>query len=342
MSSQQQAPKRKKRPSQEKHRTKREGSSGGTAKPRIEKFRPEVKATTANQRPAKMKKTGTADQPPAKKKRKKMEESGRSKQPKEKTSTNTKTSARPRNSEADVPRKKKKRPPQTGYPAKRKEGLKTTQSSPTKEKGPRKKRPNRQQKPLPKKGKPPQSKHPQKKGTVQKNKRGNFSLKIIYMVFLFCTMSVLFTFIGLYVVNRNEMTIFNHRVVRLTDNGMVVPDNAALRTQDLIVVREQAFTQAQPNDIAVFTSGIDNGYIARRVISIEASEEQGYQLSVLGDGQAFGEEEIDAERFVGQVSMSINNVADVFRFIDQNLILSIIFCISLIALFVLLGIYLFT
>lgn len=243
---------------------------------------------------------------------------------------------------SEAPRKKKKRPPQQARPSQRNEQGKTKKSSNpnAKSKGTHKqgKKPAEvsQKRPTPQKGKAAT-----KKPTAKK-KSGDLVLKIIYLIFLVCSMTVLFTFIGLYVADQNEMTVFNHRVVRLSDNGMANLDSSALRTQDLIILREQAFTQVQPNGIGVFTNSSGTGYIARRVLSIEADEEQGYHLSVIGDGQAFGEEAIEADRFVGEVSMSINHVADVFRFIDQNLILSIIFCVSLIALFILLGIYLFT
>lgn len=345
MSSQQQKPKRKKRTTPpETTKKKREQNRESSGKPRIEKFRPDTDTSAGKQRPAKPKKQAKDEQLPVKKKRKKAETETKSRRPNKSSEKSTKSTKKVKPSESKgqaTPRKKKKQPPQSKRPANRKNSTKKTQPPAVNAKTAPKRKQKAPQKTVAKKQQKAPSKAPRKTQNTQK-KSSSFALKVIYMISTFATMLILLTFIGLYVVNQNEMTVFNHRVVRLSDNGMANPERSALRTQDLIIVREQAFTQAQPNDIAVFETAVADGYIARRVLSIEAGEEQGYQLSVIGDGQAFGDEAIDAERFVGEVSMSVNNVADVFRFIDQNLILSIIFCVSLIALFILLGIYLFT
>lgn len=347
MSNQSQAPRRKKRPPQPAKREKKRDQSEDTPRnPRIEKFQAQGKQaspSSGKKRPKKPTQKEPTGQAPVKKKRKKA--AGTANCPKLSTEKQHPSKQKERaaaSTTSEAPRKKKKRPPQQARPSQHNEQGKIKKSS----------HPNAKSKGTHKHGKKPaevsQKRRPPQKGKAAtkkptaKKKSGNLVLKIIYLIFLVCSMTVLFTFIGLYVTDQNEMTVFNHRVVRLSDNGMANLDSSALRTQDLIILREQAFTQVQPNGLAVFTNGSGTGYIARRVLSIEADEEQGYHLSVNGDGQAFGEEAIEADRFVGEVSMSINHVADVFRFIDQNLILSIIFCVSLLALFILLGIYLFT
>lgn len=345
MSSQQQKPKRKKRPAPaEATQNKRELKKESSGKPRIEKFRPDTSTSAGKQRPANQKKPLQDKQTPVKKKRKKAEtemKTSRPKRPTEKNHETTKTIKQSEHKGSSTPRKKKKQLLNSKRPANRKDGIKQTQPPAAKAKAAQKHGQKARQKPTAKNQQKAANKAPRKKQNTQKQS-SSFVLKVIYMITMFATMLVLFTFIGLYIVNQREITVFSHRIVRLADNGMANPDRSVLRTQDLIIVREQAFTQAQPNDIAVFETAVADGYIARRVLSIETGEEEGYQLSVIGDSQAFGEEAIDAERFVGEVSMSVNNIADVFRFVDQNLILSIIFCIALIALFILLGIYLFT
>lgn len=264
------------------------------------------------------------------------------------TNTNTSSSNKAvssknsKKSPAAQPRKKKPAPQRTvstqSATVKKKDGL--TQKNATKM--PKNNTDQSVQKQRPNPNKKIASKN--KRNTQPKNTQAKPSgkgLKVLYYFICTVVMLLLLGFSSLYMAYQMNLSVLGHRVVRLQDNGMMT-QTSGLRTRDLVIVKEQTLMETAMNEVIVLQRAQVPVYTARRLVAIESAEDQTQELRVVGDAQPFEEESVAADSFVGIVATSIRNLADLFRFIDYNLFLSLVFCVSLITLFILLGVYLFS
>ena len=142
-----------------------------------------------------------------------------------------------------------------------------------------------------------------------------------------------------------------YRMFGVLSNSMVTPsgktENGGFKAGSIVFVQDAQPEQLKVGDIITYrpsvnTSNKNTNFLTHRLVDIQTNVEGGPFYVTKGDGNKDTDMPIVPKAIVGKVIFSIPGIGALLKFIRENIIVSSIFIVSIVAFFWTLRMYVFT
>lgn len=177
-----------------------------------------------------------------------------------------------------------------------------------------------------------------------KKKQGKKILNVLYNIVFFALCAGIVTGAVLFAFSSNpEKSIFGYRFYNVLSSSMEPsegsPDGGFYEGDVIIVKKVTDYNEINVGDIITFNPGKESkAYLTHRVVDIKTqlNSDKGLYFVTRGDANKSDDPPISAELVIGKKVFTIPKLGGVVGFIQDNLILSIVFILSLFAFIVVL------
>lgn len=170
----------------------------------------------------------------------------------------------------------------------------------------------------------------------KKKKAFIFLWNILFYVLM---LSALAGSVMMAVMQQQDKSLAGYRMFGVLTNSMVSPGDkiksGGFRAGDLLIIRETPEDEIKVGDVITYHPSTDpinksTNYLTHRVVEIkeEFGNEKGIYFVTRGDANQTDDMPISADSLVGKVTWKVPKIAGVLNFIRENLLVSVIFIVS--------------
>ncbi|MTD38336.1 signal peptidase I [Erwinia sp. CPCC 100877] len=152
-------------------------------------------------------------------------------------------------------------------------------------------------------------------------------------------LSVLTGSVMIAVMQKQDKSLAGYRIFGVLTNSMVSPGDkirsGGFRAGDLLIIKETPEDEIKVGDVITYHPSSDpinksTNYLTHRVVAVkeEFGNEKGIYFVTRGDANQTDDMPISADSLVGKVTWKVPKIAGVLNFIRENLLISVIFIVS--------------
>lgn len=175
----------------------------------------------------------------------------------------------------------------------------------------------------------------------KKTKTISFVLNLIFYVLM---LSIFFGAGLMAIMQQQDKSLNGYRMFGVLTDSMVSPGNkikeGGFRSGDVIIIKEVEAKDLKVGDVITYRPSTNpdnksNNYLTHRVVKVGKDSEgkKGYYFTTRGDANKTDDMPMSEKALVGKVVGRIPKVGGILSFIKENLILSIVFILSVVGFF---------